>query len=61
MDFSNIITSGRIVGIMVVFVVVEVLVLVIYWLRSGCGVPTIPHIASVGAGGRLMLALGVTL
>ncbi len=61
MNFSNIISSGRIVDIMVLFVVVEVLVLIAYWRRTGRGVPTVPLLANVGAGGSLMLALGATL
>lgn len=61
MDFSRVISSGRIVDIMVLFVVLEVVVLVIYWKRTGRGVPTIPLLANIGAGGSLMLALGATL
>ena len=61
MDFSSIISSGRIVDIMVLFVVVEVTALIVYWRRTGRGIPTIPLIANVGAGGSLMLALGATL
>lgn len=61
MDLSSIITSGRIVDVMVLFVVLEVIVLVIYWRRTGRGVPTIPLLANIGAGGSLMLALGATL
>ncbi len=61
MSFSDIISSGRIVDIMVVFVIIEVLVLVVYWKRTGRGVPTVPLLANVGAGGSLMLALGATM
>ena len=61
MNLSGIISSGRIVDIMVLFVVVEVTALIVYWRRTGRGIPTVPLIANVGAGGSLMLALGATL
>ena len=61
MDLSRIVSSGRIVDIMVLFVVIEVIALIVYWRRTGRGVPTIPLLANVGAGGSLMLALGATL
>lgn len=61
MSLDDLIGSGRIVDIMVVFVVIEVMVLIIYWRRTGKGVPTIPLLANIGAGGSLMLALGATL
>lgn len=61
MSLPDVIKSGLIVDIMVVFVVVEVIVLIVYWRRTGRGVPTVPLLANVGAGGSLMLALGATL
>jgi hypothetical protein len=61
MSLELLIVSGRIVDIMVLFVIVEVVALIIYWQRTGRGVPTIPLLANVGAGGSLMLALGATL
>lgn len=61
MSLESLIGSGRIVDIMVVFVVLEVLVLIMYWRRTGKGVATLPLLANVGAGGSLMLALGATL
>lgn len=61
MRIEGVINSGRIVDIMVVFVVIEVIVLIVYWQRTGRGVPTVPLLANVGAGGSLMLALGATL
>ncbi|MFK8079645.1 MAG: hypothetical protein AB8B97_05105 [Granulosicoccus sp.] len=61
MDITSVIASGQIVDIMVVFVVVEVLALIVYWRLTGRGVPTVPLLANVGAGGSLMLALGATL
>lgn len=61
MELSNVISSGRIVDIMVAFVVIEVFVLILYWRRTGRGIPTVPLLANIGAGGSLMLALGATL
>lgn len=61
MGLNDLIGSGRIVDIMVLFVVIEVIVLIVYWKRTGRGVPTIPLLANIGAGGSLMLALGATL
>ena len=61
MNLSSIISSGRIVDIMVLFVELEVVALIVYWRRTGRGVPTVPLLANVGAGGSLMLALGATL
>jgi predicted RND superfamily exporter protein len=61
MDLSEFIGSGRIVDLMIIFVVIEVVMLVVYWKRTGRGVPTVPLLANIGAGGSLMLALGATL
>jgi len=61
MDLTQVISSGQIVDIMVLFVAIEVLALIIYWRRTGRGIPTVPLLANVGAGGSLMLALGATL
>ena len=55
------ISSGRIVDIMILFVVIEV-VLVEYSRRSrGRGVGTLPLLVNIGAGGSLMLALRASL
>jgi len=61
MSLESLINSGRIVDVMVLFVVVEVLVLIVYFRKTGKGVPTVPLLANIGAGGSLMLALGATL
>jgi len=61
MSLESLINSGRIVDIMVLFVFVEVLALVAYWRVRQRGIPTIPLLANVGAGGSLMLALGASL
>ena len=61
MDLPTLINSGRIVDIMVAFVVVEVIVLIIYRQRTGRGLPAVALLANVGAGGSLMLSLGAAL
>ncbi len=61
MSLEWLINSGRIVDIMVLFVVVEVVALIVYWRVKQRGVATIPLLANVGAGGSLMLALGANL
>jgi hypothetical protein len=54
---EELITSGRIVDIMIAFVIVEVAVLMLYRRISGRGVVPYSLLVNVGAGGSLMLAL----
>ena len=54
---KDLILSGRIVDIMIVFVVVEVLLLLVYERVTGRGVAPYSLLVNVGAGGSLMLAL----
>jgi len=61
MELSSLISSGRIVDVMIVVVIIEVIALMVYWNRTGRGIPTLPLLANVGAGGSLMLALGSVL
>lgn len=61
MDLETLIESGKIVDIMVAFVMLELIVLLIYWRVKRRGVPALPLLANVGAGGSLMLALGAQL
>ncbi|MEM7081563.1 MAG: hypothetical protein AAF465_02435 [Pseudomonadota bacterium] len=58
---EQLIRSGRIVDIMLAFVVVEVVILLALWHRKGRGVPPRALLLNVGAGGSLMLALGAVL
>jgi len=62
MTLSDIISSGRIVDVMVVFVVIEVVVLIVYWCRTGRGIPTVPLLANIGLNrlGDSLEALTVT-
>ncbi|MEL7538759.1 MAG: hypothetical protein AAFZ58_01990 [Pseudomonadota bacterium] len=58
---QQLIESGRIVDVMLVFVVLEIVVLVTYRARTGHGIPPLPLLLNIGAGGSLMLALGASL
>jgi hypothetical protein len=58
---QEIIQSGNIVGFMLAVVVVEAIVLMAYWQRTGRGVGPTPLLLNLGAGISLMLALGATL
>ena len=53
--------SGRIVDLMALFVALEIVLLVVYWRRTGRGVPPLPLLLNIGAGGSLMLALRAVL
>ncbi len=61
MNLLDIVSSGRIVDFMILFVVIEVIVLTVYWRRTGQGIAFVPLLVNIGAGGSLMLALGATL
>jgi hypothetical protein len=58
---ERLVTNGRIVDLMVLFVVIEIVVLLVYHWRTGRGVAPLPLLLNVGAGGSLMLALRATL
>ena len=55
------ISSGRIVDLMLLVVVIEVIALILYWRFTGKGVQPLRLIMNVGAGGSLMLALRASL
>ncbi len=58
---EELITTGRIVDIMVLFIVIEVaLILLVRRLRGGAIAP-LPLLTNIGAGGSLMLALRADL
>ena len=58
---QEIIETGRIVDVMVIFVVLEVAALLLYRAVTGRGIPPVALLLNIGAGGSLMLALGATL
>ena len=58
---QDLITTGRIVDVMIVFVIIEIVI--VEWSRRvrGRGVATVPLLVNIGAGGSLMLALRAAL
>ena len=54
---QELVTSGRIIDIMIAFVIIEVVVLLVYWRVRGRGVAPYSLLVNIGAGGSLMLAL----
>ena len=58
---ESLIESGRIVDVMAVFVAIEIVCLVLYWRRTGRGIPPRALLLNIGAGGSLMLALRAAL
>jgi hypothetical protein len=58
---QTVIESGQIVIIMLAVVVVEVMALSIWWRFRQRGIPPLPLILNVGAGGSLMVALYLAL
>jgi hypothetical protein len=51
---TELVSSGQIVLIMLLFVALEVAVLLIYWYRTGKGIDPLSLILNVGAGSCLM-------
>ena len=58
---ESLIASGRIVDLMGAFILLEIVALMLYWRRTGRGVPPAPLLLNIGAGGSLMLALRAVL
>ena len=58
---DSLIESGRIVDVMAAFVALEIVTLILYWYRRRRGVPPVPLLLNIGAGGSLMLALRAAL
>ena len=58
---ENLIASGRIVDVMLLFVLLEVAVLLAWRQRTGRGIAPVPLLLNIGAGGSLMLALRTVL
>ena len=55
------IQSGRIVDIMILFIVLEIAFVELWRRRRGRGIGTLPLLVNIGAGGSLMLALRACL
>lgn len=58
---QNLVESGRIVDVMLVFLFVEIVVLSLIRQRRGGGIAPLPLIVNIGAGGSLMVALRFAL
>ena len=58
---EELITTGRIVDIMLVFIAIEILALLAIRRATGAGIATLPLLINIGAGGSLMLALRADL
>lgn len=58
---EQLITSGDIVTLMLLFVVLEVAVLLAWRFKSGRGIAPLPLLTNIGAGVSLMLALRAQL
>jgi hypothetical protein len=58
---QSLVESGRIVDLMLLFVVLEVVVLQVWRSRSGRGIALLPLLTNLGAGISLMLALRAQL
>jgi hypothetical protein len=58
---QQLIATGRVVDLMLICVIAEVLLILIYWKRTGRGIATRPLLLNAGAGVSLMLSLRVCL
>lgn len=58
---EDLILSGRIVDIMLAFIVIEIAAIELIRRSRGRGIATVPLLVNIGAGGSLMLALRATL
>jgi hypothetical protein len=60
-SIEELIQSGRIVDIMILFILLEIVLVEAWRRRHGRGVATLPLLVNIGAGGSLMLALRASL
>lgn len=58
---QSLITTGRIVDVMLAFVVLEIIVLGLYRRATGDGIPMPKLLVNIGAGTSIMLALRAAL
>jgi hypothetical protein len=58
---EKLVTSGRIVDLMLLFIVIEIGLLLLIRRATGRGIAPLPLLTNVGAGGSLMLALRADL
>ena len=58
---EDLVTSGRIVDLMLVFILIEIVALLLIRRFTGRGIAALPLLTNIGAGGSLMLALKAAL
>ena len=58
---QSLITTGRIVDVMLAFVVLEIIILGLYRRATGNGIPMPKLLVNIGAGSSIMLALRAAL
>ena len=58
---EDLVTSGRIVDLMLAFIVLEIVALLLIRRFTGSGIATLPLLTNIGAGTSLMLALRADL
>jgi len=61
MAMAELIESGSIIDLMLVFVLIEVAALMLYWRLTGKGIAPVSLLLNAGAGTSLMLALRAAL
>lgn len=59
--FEQLVTTGRIVDLILVLILVEILAILIFRRLTGGGIAALPLLTNVGAGGSLVLALRAAL
>lgn len=60
-SLEALVTSGRIVDIALLVLAAEVVAIQLYRRRTGGGIPLVPMLMNLGAGGSIMLALRAAL
>jgi hypothetical protein len=58
---ESLLTTGRIVDLMIVFLVLEIALITTLRKTRGVGIAALPLIVNIGAGGSIMLALRAAL
>ena len=58
---EQLVTTGRIVDLMLVFILIEIVALLLIRRFTGRGIAALPLLTNIGAGGSLMLALRANL
>ncbi|MGD1982440.1 MAG: hypothetical protein PVF93_00890 [Chromatiaceae bacterium] len=56
-QIEELVTSGRIVDLMLIFILLEVVAIQLIRRYTGAGIAILPLLTNIGAGGSVMLAL----